>query len=470
MIELGQNSIRKNFVYNVLYQLLRIAIPLVTVPFLSRTLGAESIGVYSYSYTVANYFILFSMLGIENYGSKEVAKVRTKNLDEVASEIFSVHVLWSCVVLAAYVVYCLVSNSLAAWLWIPWLVASVFDVNWCLFGLEDFKVTTIRNSIIKVLSFVLILVLIKSPSDYWVYISITSLSFVLSQIVVWPHLVRIINLKIVAPRRAIRHFKPMVVLFYPLIAVTLYSSVGKVYMGILGDLTMVGNYEYAEKLVSIPLQIVFALSTVVLPHISNMLGASSSEEIDRLVNRSISSVLVGSIACSVCFIVCSEEIVELFLGSEFVGSAEMLRVLAVTIPIAALNNTIGVQYLIPLGDEAYYSRAVVFGCVFSLVITPIAIMMMGGVGAAGTVVATDGFVLFIILIRYRNINHEHNAPICILIVSVFAACAAACCAISLASFANGVLTALGIKILAGVLVYVLVILIYGLFKRRINDI
>lgn len=67
------HSVRRNFLWNSSYQLLLVLAPLVTTPYLSRTLGAEQVGVYSFTYSIANYFVLFATLGMANYGVRVVA-------------------------------------------------------------------------------------------------------------------------------------------------------------------------------------------------------------------------------------------------------------------------------------------------------------------------------------------------------------------------------------------------------------
>ena len=69
-------SIKMNFIYNLGYQVLTFLTPLITTPYLSRVLGAEKTGLYSFSYSIAYYFVLFAMLGLNNYGNREIAKVR----------------------------------------------------------------------------------------------------------------------------------------------------------------------------------------------------------------------------------------------------------------------------------------------------------------------------------------------------------------------------------------------------------
>ena len=70
---MSKKSITKNYIYNMVYQVLTLILPLITTPYLSRVLGAEGIGIYSYTYTIVTYFILFGSLGVALYGQREIA-------------------------------------------------------------------------------------------------------------------------------------------------------------------------------------------------------------------------------------------------------------------------------------------------------------------------------------------------------------------------------------------------------------
>ena len=73
---MAQSSIKKNFIYQMMYEVLAIILPFVTSPYISRVIGAEGLGIYSFSYSVAYYFVLFSMLGLKNYGNRSIAQIR----------------------------------------------------------------------------------------------------------------------------------------------------------------------------------------------------------------------------------------------------------------------------------------------------------------------------------------------------------------------------------------------------------
>ena len=68
-----KKSIAKNYIYNLIYQILTILLPLITTPYLSRVLGAKPIGIYGYTISIVTYFILFGSLGVAMYGQREIA-------------------------------------------------------------------------------------------------------------------------------------------------------------------------------------------------------------------------------------------------------------------------------------------------------------------------------------------------------------------------------------------------------------
>ena len=64
---MAAKSVTKNYIYNLMYQVLVLILPLITAPYISRVLGAENIGIYSFTLSISAYFILFGSLGIALY-------------------------------------------------------------------------------------------------------------------------------------------------------------------------------------------------------------------------------------------------------------------------------------------------------------------------------------------------------------------------------------------------------------------
>ena len=102
-------SVKKNFIYNIVYQILIMILPLITAPYIARTLGDEKLGIFSYTYSVAAYFALFAILGLNNYGNRTVAKIRAnrKQLSTTFWEIFSMQASLGISLYALYIYYML---------------------------------------------------------------------------------------------------------------------------------------------------------------------------------------------------------------------------------------------------------------------------------------------------------------------------------------------------------------------------
>lgn len=71
-----KSRVFQNLIYQSFYQLLKIMMPLITVPIVSHALGASGVGQYSFANSIAQYFVLVAALGLPLYGTIEIAKAR----------------------------------------------------------------------------------------------------------------------------------------------------------------------------------------------------------------------------------------------------------------------------------------------------------------------------------------------------------------------------------------------------------
>ena len=183
-------SVKKNFIYNVVYQILLVILPLITAPYIARTLGATAVGIYSYTNSIAYYFILFAMLGISNYGNISIASVRD-NKEKLNKTFSTIYQLQFILFILAIVIYCIYSiffvseNNLIFILQIFYVASGLLDISWLFFGLEQFKLTVFRNVVIKVITLVAMFLFVKNPDDLWIYTLIMSVGTFISQAYLW---------------------------------------------------------------------------------------------------------------------------------------------------------------------------------------------------------------------------------------------------------------------------------------------
>lgn len=379
-------SIRKNFIYNVTYQILILALPLITAPYISRVIGVEGVGLYSYTHSIAVFFTLFAMLGLNNYGNRSIARVRDdKNkLSATFWNIYSLQFLSSILIIISYIIFIINSSPEYTTLLVvqlAFVVSYLFDINWFYFGIEQFKFTVIRNAIIKIITTVLIFIFVKTEEDLTLYAIILSVGTFFSQIVLWSFIKR--HIIFVKPnfREVLSHIKPNLILFLPVIAVNMYRVMDKIMLSALSGVTQTGLYTSADTIVTIPLSIITALGTVMLPRMSNMVVIGKKVKAREYIRVSMQFALFLSIAMMFGLMTIGEKFAPIYFGSDFAESGKLIVWLAPIILFAAWGNVIRTQYLIPNGLDKGYVLSVIIGAVISLCLNLLLIPKYGAMGA-----------------------------------------------------------------------------------------
>lgn len=385
----------KNFLYNVLYQIFSFLIPLITTPYISRVLGAENIGIYSYTYSIAYYFLLASMLGINNYGAREIAK-RVKNKEEMSKKFLSIYYLQLIMNFIMIFLYFIFINFISyqhkniLYIQLIFLLANALDVNWFFFGQEEFKITISRNIIIKILSLIFIFLFVKSPSDLCTYTFIMSTSTFISQAYLWFFVKKkIVKCKLLL-KDIFANFKPCLVLFIPVVAYSIYRVMDKTMIGFFAGELELGYYESAEKIINIPLSFISALGTVIMPNITK----SNENEFNRKFCDAFYLIYFIILPMVFGLLVVSKDFTNLFFGAGYFKTANIIIYLLPTVIVGATTNLVRSSYLIPKSLNKVYIISTSVGAAVNLLLNLIFIPLYGAYGACiGTVVA-EFVVLF----------------------------------------------------------------------------
>ena len=386
-------SIKANFLYNSAYQILLIILPLITTPYISRVLGADGIGAYSYTNTMAGYFLLFAMLGVKNYGNRCTAAVREDRaaLSRTFREIYGLQFLCSLAVMILYLGYVLVfadNYRLVALIQGIYVLSGLLDISWLFFGLEEFKITVTRNIAIRLIDLACIFLFVREPGDLWKYTLIMTLGVLVSQAYLWLYLPRFVDRCRPRMKEMLSHLKGELILFVPVIAVSLYKMMDKVMLGQLSTVTQVGFYECTEKVVNLPLGVISALGTVMLPRMSNLAAKGEHEKSRAYIRQSMTFAML--MASAMCFGIAgvAEELIPLFLGEGYESCILLLQMLSPTVLFIAWANVIRTQYLIPNQKDKSYLISVSLGAGVNLVINFILIPRYAAMGAViGTICA-----------------------------------------------------------------------------------
>lgn len=400
-------SLQKNFLYNVLYQILLVILPLITAPYISRTLGATAVGVYSYTYSVAYYFLLIAMLGIGNHGNRSIAAVRDdrKKLNKTFSSIYSLQVTTFSIAILAYAIYLVLfvkDNRLIVLLQLIYVTSGLFDIGWLFFGLEQFKLTVARNTLIKISTVVLMFVFVHKPSDLWKYTLIMSAGTLFSQAYLWLYVKKYVSFEKCSVKEITSNIKPVLILFIPVLAYSIYKVMDKIMLGNMSSYDQVGFYNNAEKIINIPMGIITALGTVMLPRMSNIVANGDKKRVDDYIRISAKLVTLLSSAIAFGLMGVSSVLAPVFFGDEFIACGEIIRLLSVTVFFIAWANVIRTQYLIPNKRDSIYLTSTMVGAILNLIINWMLIPKYQANGAAfGTIVA-EFSVMLVQMVAVKN--------------------------------------------------------------------
>lgn len=405
--QMGKSNLKKNYLYNVLYQILIIIVPLFTSPYLTRVLGAEKLGIYSFTQSYAHYFVLFILLGVENYGNREIARVRD-NKKQTTRTFWEIYTFQFALLLLVAVIYVLVislavkEDKLIYWIQLLYVISAGLDINWCCFGLERFGLTVVRNGIVKILSAVAIFIFVKSQSDLWIYTMISASSLLLSQVVLWPFVIREIGYYKPELEGIKRHIKPNLILFLPVLSVSLYTIMDKLMLGVMSTKEEVGYYAYAERIIQIPLSFITALGTVMLPRASNLANRGDNQTRTVLLNKSMQFSMLMSVGCTFGMIAIADILIPWYYGAAFSRCSLFTQLLSPVIALASWNTIIRTQVVIPEQMDKEYLCAVISGAIVNLILNVLLIPRLFGNGAVIATVIAQATVCIVQYLTVRN--------------------------------------------------------------------
>lgn len=317
---MNNKQIIKNYLYNMVYQVLVLILPIITIPYVSRVLGAENIGIYSYTLSIVTYFVLIGNLGMTTYGRREIA-YNNENVEERTKTFIEINILRFVFLSLMIIIYNITFFNLATYniyfkLLTLELISSFFDISWFYQGLELFKKTSIRNILVKLISVISIFLFVKSRDDLWIYILIYCLSNLIGNISLWIGLRKYLTKIEIKNLKLKKIFISSLWLFIPQLAIQLYTMVDKTMLGyFLDDKSITGYYDQAEKIVKIFITIITSLGIVLQPGIAK--NREDNEKVEKYIKNSFKYVFFLTMPMLFGIISISDSFIPVFLGQDY---------------------------------------------------------------------------------------------------------------------------------------------------------
>ena len=395
------SKLKNNLIYHLSYMVLTFFLSLVTAPYLSRVLGVDGTGTYSYVFSVAYYFHIATTLGLNHYGNRAIAKVRNdrEKLSKTFWSVYFMQLGFGLTSLAAYLIYSIfIAEAVFEWYYlafIPYILAAITDINWFYYGLTDFKFTTIRSTVVKVVAIVCTFALVNTKEDLIVYFVIMGLMYFISNVLLWTRVRKNADFYLPALKEILIHIKPNFVLFIPLLATSIYMVMDKIMIKELSSITENGYYENADKIIAKVLTIFSAVATVMMPSVSNMVAQGKKEEIKVLIRDTMQISMFLGFGLIFGLVSIGNVFAPIFYGEEFRETGILIQMLSVIIFFSGWKAVIRSQYIIPYEKDRAYVISLVSGAVVNVICNYFFIQLYQARGAViGTIAAeATGFII-----------------------------------------------------------------------------
>lgn len=404
---MSKKSVSNNIIYNMLFQLFTTLLPVITTPYIARTLGLAQNGIYSFVETIVTLCTVFGAIGTFVYGCRQVAYVREDKdkLSQVAYEVFALKLLLLIPLLAFYIVVFCLNGTYSQYftICIITIISSAIEISWFFNGIEDFKSVTIRNFIIKIIFVICLFVFIKNPNDLWKYFTLVCVTGFIGNFSMWLLLPKyLLPLKQVKNIRPLKHLKESFSLFIPQSANYIYSLSDKAMLGILTPtLNNVGIYDYAYRIIKMIVGVLQSIGYVILSRIAGLSAKHDEDGIKNYINKSTRFTMFLALPMLFGLIGISDRFVSFYLGNEYLEVSKVIYFLAPLILLTSLNSILGVQLLLAIKKDKEYTKATVIGAITNICLNLLFIPLFGIYGACITSVLSE-LLVFIIEYKYSR--------------------------------------------------------------------
>lgn len=397
-----KKSLGVNALLNGLRSALNLIFPLITFPYVSRVLSVDGMGIYNFSNTYVNYFVLIAGLGVATYAVREGAKYRDnkEQISEFASQIFTINMVSTLIAYLLLIGSLLIFSNLRNYVtcilvFSLQLFFTTIGTEWLYTIYEEYQYITIRSIVFKIISIVLLFLLVHSPNDYLWYAAITVFAGVGSNILNYIHAKSFCRIKFVKDTNWRYHLKPILVIFASVVAVTLYVSSDTTILGLLKDNYAVGIYGVAVKIYTIVSGLISGLIVVTIPRLAMLIGKRKIKEYNYVLQEVINSLSILGLPAAVGLVMLSQEVILIIAGKKYLNGTLSLQIITWALIFSNYSTIFNQCVLIPLKRESKALRNTVITGLINVGLNFIFIPLWSYYGTALSTVIAEFMVMFL---------------------------------------------------------------------------
>lgn len=416
MMSFTKKLIRHSIVQNILYLYgVRISgyiIPLITLPYLARVIGADAFGLVAFAQSFALWLALLVEYGFNLSATREVARYRgdATKISSIAAGVLGakgILLFVSFVVTGiCWLAIPLLKENFDIMIW-AWLSAVTQGLSplWYFQGIERMRLPALLEICNRIIVMLGIFLLVKSAQDAWKILALQACGNGISFILPYWFMYKQVQFKFPAYSDIRRALVSGFSMFFFQSAASLYTTANSFILGLFAAPSHIAYYAGAERIAKALLALTSPISQALFPRLSHTI-AKNHENARRLVKYSFFLMgLFGSLMAA-GLIVFAPLLVDILLGPGYEAAVPILRMLALLLPTIALSNVFGIQWMIPLGMDRIFNRIIFSAGIINLILAVMFAPRFLSMGMAWAVIISEFYVtltMFVTLSR-RGLN------------------------------------------------------------------
>jgi len=362
LIKEDQRSFLTNSFYLYISYFADFFLAILFIPFIARTLGASEFGKIGIAQTFGILIILLMEFGSSLIATRKVARIKDDNnqlklfIAKITTfKLFLLPIAILITVTAFFVVPIFSDNPNYIIIVALGAVFQGMSPVWYFQGIEKMRKIAFSKVIFRLIGFILIILLVRSSSDGWIVLASFSFSSILICLYLYSVIIRKIGLfQIEDISESIKLFLKSAPSFFITIVPILYQSISVFILSVYVNPLQLGFYYGASRIHRAFNTLYGPLSQAFFPIISIANEKNKIKSRVLIKNYFLLIFLLGLLFFLLNFFF-AEKIISIFLGDKFLPASETLKFFSFVLPLTAISNTLGRQWLMVLNKDYYFA-------------------------------------------------------------------------------------------------------------------
>ena len=399
----------KNFIYSFTLTSSNLVFSFITYPYVSRVLGVSNIGTCDYVDSIINYFVLLSTLGLDSYGIRAIAKCK-ENKDEcnkIFSSLFSINIILCIIAVLILISSTLLFDTLRPYrhflyIGILKIVFNAFLVDWFYEGISNFRYITLRSLLVKVIYAICVFFLIKTEEDVVLYYLLTTGTIIINALFNFIYAQKFVHLTFWGLR--LRHLViPILSFGFYRILSSLYNTFSIFFLGTTTNSIQVGFFSTATKLYGILIMAFTALTTVLVPKISELVGKRQQVALQEIANKTFDIVFIITIPVIIFCLFYAPHIIFIIAGKGYEGAILPFKIVIFLFFLSAMQQIVIQQFLLAAQSSRGVLALSFIGAISAVLLNIILVREYKSIGASISLVLSQFIVLLCGLYYFKQL-------------------------------------------------------------------